>query len=121
MKNLILMIIFVIPVLSSCDREYGYTYKVKNESESPVKFDLKTDWIDSIYLIGVNQTSTLFITSHGFEGNKGPHFADVSLDLDKVIVTINDTLFSNKDYLANSSWEYDDGEYKAVVTIDEFE
>lgn len=120
-KNRMLIVIIAVVVLSSCDHEYGYTYKVLNNADSEVKFDLVTDWVDSTYLIEAGATSTLFITSHGFEGPDGPYFADVAGDLSSGTVTKYDTIISNKDYLKNSSWEFNEGVYKAVLTDKEFE
>ncbi len=120
-KNIVSIVILALVVFSSCDHEYGYTYKVLNNSDSEVKFDLLTDWIDSTNLIDEGETSILFIVNHGFEGPDGPSFADVSMDLDSIFVTRKDTVFSIKDYLASASWEYNNGVYKVTITNTEFE
>jgi hypothetical protein len=107
--------------LTSCDHEYDYTYEVRNESDSAIKVELITDWVDSTYLIGATQSKILFIIGHGFEGPNGPYFADVTEDLDSIVVVKDDTLISNKNYLENSAWEYKNGLYQAIVSNDEFE
>ena len=56
------------------------------------------------------------IVEHGFEGNGGPYYADVKTDLHEVLATKSDTMYTNSDYLDNASWDYNFGEYSAIVT-----
>lgn len=117
----LILLILTIFSLSACEYAYDYTYQVKNETDSELKIELKTFRIDSIYTIAVNETKVLFITDHGIEGSKGPYFDDVSVDLDKFIVTKNDTLVSSKNYLDNSSWNFENGLYSTTINNDEFQ
>ena len=107
-------------LLSSCDYVYDYTYQVTNSTDSEIKIELVTHSVDSTYLISSNETKILFVTDHGVEGSKGPYFEDVSFDLKEFLVTKADTLSSTRDYLANSSWNYNDGVYKTTITEEEF-
>ena len=107
--------------LASCDYAYDYTYEVTNDTDSEIKIKVKTFRIDSTYSVSANETQILFVDDHGLEGSKGPYFEDVAEELDKFIVTKNDTLISTKDYLDNSSWDYNDGLYHATVDDNEFE
>ncbi len=120
-NKLRLILIICICSLISCDYIYDYTYKVTNDTNSEVKIKVKTFRIDSTYSISANETQILFVTDHGLESSKGPHFEDVANELDKFTVTKNDTLISTKDYLDNSSWNYDDGLYYATIEDSEFE
>ncbi|MFC2100955.1 hypothetical protein ACFLRZ_03905 [Bacteroidota bacterium] len=52
----------------------------------------------STNLIGISETKTIFISSHGFEGLNGPHFYDISCDLEKFIVIRNEIFISNKNF-----------------------
>jgi hypothetical protein len=115
--------ILILSVLSltSCDYAYDYTYEVTNDTDSEVKIKVQTFRIDSTYSISANETQILFVTDHGLEGSKGPYFEDVAEELDEFIVTKNDTLISTKDYLDNSSWNYDDGLYHTTIENNEFE
>lgn len=120
-KNIkIIAVLIAIFSLSSCDYLYDYTYQVKNETDSQLSIELKSHMIDSVYMIGANETKILFITDHGVEGSKGPYFKDVSFDLKRFVVTKDDTLVSSKNYLVNSSWNYDNGLYSTTVNNEEF-
>ncbi|MDD2306749.1 MAG: hypothetical protein PHP53_18760 [Prolixibacteraceae bacterium] len=121
-NNLKLIFLFlIIMALASCEYAYDYTYQVTNNNESEVKIELKTFRIDSVFTIEANETKILFITDHGVEGSKGPYFDNVTIDLDKFIVTKNDTLVSSKNYLDNSSWNFDNGLYSTTINNDEFQ
>ena len=119
-RNLFLIVLLAILTFISCDYVYDYTYEVTNKADSAIQIELNTLRIDSTYVIGVNETKILFITEHGLEGSKGPYFDDVSADLDKFIVTKNDTLISSKNYLDNSSWTFYEGIYSTTINNDEF-
>ncbi len=116
----LLFSLLTVLLLISCEYSYDYTYQVTNETESEIKIELETFRIDSIYSINANETQILFVTDHGTEGSKGPYFDNVTVDLDKLIVIKNDTLISSKNYLDNSSWNYNDGIYSTTITNDEF-
>lgn len=121
MKNSEMTLLFLsIISLNSCDYSYHYSYQVKNDTDSELKIELKTFQIDSTYTIAMNESKVLLITDHGIEGPKGPYFEDVSFDLDKFIVTKDDTLISSKNYLDNSSWNFDNGLYSSTINDDEF-
>jgi len=104
-----------VGLLASCDYAYDYTYEVTNDTDSEVKIKVQTFRIDSTYSISANETQILFVTDHGLEGSKGPYFEDVAEEINVFVVTKNDTLVSTKDYLDNSSWDYDDGLYHATI------
>lgn len=109
-----------LSLISCVDYSYNYTYKVTNLSGSGIKIDLKTtEGIDSTYSIDNNEIRILFITNHGLEGPDGPHFTDVSTDLEELIITKNE-IVSKKNYLDNLSWEFSDGTYHSIVTNEEF-
>ncbi len=111
-----LILIFIV----SCDYMYDYTYEVTNNSDSNIKIKLKTFNLDSVFNVNQNEIKILFITHHQVEGSDGPYFKDVSFDLANFIVSKNDTIFSKKDYLNNSSWQYDNGFYRTTITNEEF-
>lgn len=115
------ILILSVWFLASCDYAYDYTYKVTNDTDSEVKIKVQTFRIDSTYSISANESQILFVTDHGLEGSKGPYFEDVAEELDEFIVIKNDTIISTKDYLDNSSWNYDDGLYHAMIEDKEFE
>ncbi len=116
-----LILFFIV----SCDCMYDYTYEVTNNSDSNIKIDLTIDYktfkLDSVFNVNQNETKKLFITDHFIEGCNGPYFLDVSFDLDKFIVSKNDTIFSKKNYLENSSWQYANGFYRTTITNEEFQ
>jgi len=121
LNKLGLFLIFSVLSLTSCDYAYDYTYKVTNDTDSEVKIKVQTFQIDSTYSISANVTQILFVTDHGLEGSKGPYFEDVAEEINEFVVTKNDTLVSTKDYLENSSWDYDDGLYHTTIEDIEFE
>jgi len=107
-------------LMTSCEYGYDYTYTLTNKTDSQIKVYVKTFRIDSIYTIAKDSTEILFITDHGIEGSKGPYFANVTEDLDKFTVTINETSVSKRDYLKNESWTFTKGDYSTIVTNNEF-
>jgi len=117
----------VIVFFASCDPVYDYTYEVTNFTYSEIEVIMKTSFRVSleskVEIIKINwdETKVVLVTSHGVEPSEGPYFKDVTWDLDSFVVMKNNIVLSNKDYLDNSSWTYNNGFYRTTVTNAEFE
>ena len=118
MKKLIIIICTMF-IVTSCDYCYIYRYVITNDTESCIVVDLETYNESVKYVIEKHETKIIFETTHGVQGSGGPFFKDVSFDLEKCVVSSNDTI-SNKNYLHNSSWIFVNGKYETIVTDDEF-
>ncbi len=125
MRKLSLVLLSMLLLLSACDPVYTYTYKVSNQTDVSVCIEWATVdqlyGVDTVAILLPAEAQTLYTTSHGVEPTGGPFFQDVAWDLAKFIVSQDDTLFSQRDYLANEVWQYEDGVYHAVITEGEFE
>lgn len=110
----------LLMIASGCEHTYEYSYTVTNQSDGQIKISVKTFGVDSTFSIPKDSTKLLFSRWHGLEGNKGPYFHDVKLDLVRFSVTRNDTIKSTRDYLNNDAWTFNKGNYSTTVTNDEF-
>lgn len=118
-------IIGLVFLMTSCEYSYEYSYKVTNKSDSEIYVNIKTFRIDTTFFILKDSSKVLVTSNHGNEGSHGPYFENVKIDLDKFIVTKNDNVKSNRDYLMNDAWTFTKepsfkGLYSAIVTNDEF-
>jgi hypothetical protein len=118
-------IIGLVLLMTSCEYSYEYSYKVTNKSNSEIYVNIKTFRIDTTFFILKDSSKVLVTSNHGIEGSHGPYFENVKIDLDKFIVTKNDNVKSNRDYLMNDAWTFTKepsckGLYSAIVTNDEF-
>jgi hypothetical protein len=125
MKKLIGL--FVLFYFTSCDPVYEYTYEVTNSANAEISIYLKRNHYSTledkveVFFIGRNETKIVLTSTHGVEPPDGPFFDDVTHDLDSFEVVKNTTEISNRDYLDNSSWSYENGQYSTTVTNDEFD
>ncbi len=120
MKNSQLFVFAAIIALSSCHYKYDYAYQVTNNTDSEVKIELKSRYIDSSYIVSAGETKILFVTTHGYEGPKGPYYVRVLFDLYEFKLSKDTFLISTKDYLDSSSWKFNEGLYSTEIYNSEF-
>ncbi len=113
-----LLVIFFIS-LTSCEYSYSYRYVVNNLADSTISIHLKTYRLDSTYYINSTDKLTIYETDHGVERARGPYFDDVTKDLFECTVKKGTTI-SSRNYLSNSSWYFEKGEYSTTITNTEF-
>lgn len=96
-------IIGLVLLMTSCEYSYDYSYKLTNKSDSEISVNIKTFRIDTTFFILKDSSKVLVTSNHGIEGSHGPYFKNDKFDLDKFIVTKNDYVKSNRDYLMNDA------------------
>lgn len=120
MKHLKLLVFITILIsCASCEYTYSYRYVLTNTTDSVISVHIKTYKTDSLYQVQSGEKKIIYETEHGIEGSKGPYFQDVNEDFNQLSVS-KGSLISNRNYLSNSSWLFEKGEYATSVLTTEF-
>jgi hypothetical protein len=118
-KKIGFLILILGGLLVSCEYAFTYSYSVTNSSDTTVDVRIKTNKIDSVFDLTKDETKIVYMTDHGTQSSKGPHFRDVKEDL-KIFTVSKGQAQSRRDYLKNSNWNFEKGVYSTVITDDEF-
>lgn len=105
--------------LASCEYSYPYRYTLTNSTDTSISVHIKSYRLDSIYQVYRGEKIIIYETDHGIEGSKGPYFQDVTKDLTQFTVK-KGVKISSRNYLQNSSWFFEKGEYSCNITNAEF-
>ena len=108
----------LIICLSSCDHLYTYSYTLSNSADTSINVSVKTHLLDTVYFVASGETKLLYIVEHTGDSH-GPDLIDVKDDLITFMVT-KKGVSSQRDYLKNESWNFENGSFKTTVTNDEF-
>jgi len=120
MKHLNLLFFSAILIsFVSCEYTYPYLYVVTNSTDTVISLHIKTYKSDSLYQMQRGEKKIIYETEHGIESSKGPYFKDVNKDFNQFSVS-KGSLISNRNYLSNSSWIFEKGEYSTSVLNTEF-
>ena len=103
----ILVSIFMVVLIVSCDYESNEHYIIDNKSKYDIHLDfVKVNSNDTTEVI-VNSAATRDFYIHqtitALSKNKGDDYLDV---FDTIWVSINDTLILNKDFYNMDNWDY---------------
>ncbi len=105
------------------DVVYEYTYEIENNSSSDITVRVYTinakDTFDiqsgETQLVAINDFIRSACNRHRYTSDQIEGF------LDSLIVSNDNSVPSNKDYLDKNSWSFDEGDYFTFVTDEEFE
>jgi hypothetical protein len=118
MKYKLCLLLFTCTFMS-CEYVYNYKYIVTNATDKPIEVSVKTYLKDSTFVILKDSVKIVISKGHGIEGSRGPYFQDVKEDLYLFTVT-KDKLLSKKDFLKNSSWRFEKGDYSTQISNEDF-
>lgn len=120
-RVLAISVILLFPLLlTKCECWYDYTYTLDNQSSYTITVEIGFENRIGNENIESGESMEIRHTNHGVEKCQGPYEGNIDRDFQSFKITTNDTLVSTKNYRLDESWNWNDGNYSAVVTDIEF-